>query len=83
MSRVAKMIEEGFLVGKVVVLRGVHNDRRNEWEYECRCLVCGKEFVCRRDHLLKPRSGCRSCVAKENGKAGKRKVVGVKNAEKK
>ena len=52
----------GSRVGAVTVLRRVYNSERRENEYECRCEVCGREFRCQANGLVKPRVGCRSCA---------------------
>lgn len=54
-------VQIGSRVGNVTVLRRVYNGERSENEYECRCEVCGGEFRCRADGLVKPRVGCRAC----------------------
>lgn len=62
MSKTSKVeINVGDKIGAVEVMRRVFNARRKEWEYVCRCR-CGNEFRTRKDHLLKPRVGCRACA---------------------
>lgn len=56
-------IEVGEKIGVVTVTGRVYNEARAEWEYVCRCR-CGSEFKTRKDHLLKPRQGCRACINK-------------------
>lgn len=63
MSRTAKLINIGEEVGVVTVVGRVYNEKRKEWEYMCECR-CGNRFKSRRDHLLKPRQGCRACINK-------------------
>lgn len=65
MGRIAKMLEVGAKIGVVTVVERVYNDVRKEWEYICECR-CGNRFKSRRDHLLKPRMGCRACISKVN-----------------
>lgn len=64
MGKTSKVeIAVGDKIGVVEVIRRVYNERRKEWEYVCRCR-CGNEFRTRKDHLLKPRIGCKACVNK-------------------
>lgn len=66
MGRIAKMFEIGERIGAVEIIGRVYNKDRQEWEYMCRC-QCGNEFKSRRDHLLRPREGCKMCINKVNG----------------
>lgn len=64
MGRISKIeISVGDKIGVVEVIGRVYNQKRKEWEYVCRCR-CGNEFKTRKDHLLKPRVGCRACANK-------------------
>lgn len=54
----------GKILGNIEVLGRVYNEKRKEWEFRCRCYGCMREFIVRKDHLLKPRNGCRSCSNK-------------------
>ena len=63
MSKRTKLFEIGEKIGVVEIIGRVYNERRREWEYLCRCR-CGNEFRSRRDHLLKPRQGCKACINK-------------------
>lgn len=67
MSRVAKVeISVGARIGAVEVIGCEYDAGRKKWEYVCRC-ECGNEFRTRKDHLLKPRIGCRACASRLNG----------------
>lgn len=66
MGRIAKLIDIGTKIGAVTVIGRVYNKQRQEWEYMCRC-QCGNEFKSRRDHLLRPREGCKVCINRVNG----------------
>lgn len=81
MSRTAKLINIGEEVGVVTVVGRVYNGARKEWEYMCECR-CGNRFKSRRDHLLKPREGCKACINRVNGEKRKNKRVGEKFAKK-
>lgn len=81
MSRVAKLINIGERVGVVTVVGRVYNGARKEWEYMCECR-CGNRFKSRRDHLLKPREGCKACINRVNGEKRKNKRVGGNFLEK-
>lgn len=61
--RIKVEVSVGDKIGAVEVIRRVYNERRKEWEYVCRCR-CGNEFKTRKDHLLRPRVGCRACANK-------------------
>ena len=62
MGRISKLeIAVGDKIGVVEVVGRVYNQKRKEWEYLCRCR-CGSEFRTMKDHLLKPRVGCRACA---------------------
>lgn len=63
MGKKCRMFEIGEKIGVVEITGRVYNEKRKEWEYICRCR-CGNEFRSRRDHLLKPRQGCRACINK-------------------
>ena len=63
MGKKCRMFEIGEKIGVVDVVSRIYNEVRKEWEYICRCR-CGNEFRARRDHLLKPRQGCRACINK-------------------
>lgn len=54
----------GEYVGAVKVVDKVYNKDRKEWEYMCRC-ECGNVFKSRKEHLLKPRLGCKKCVSRK------------------
>ena len=61
MSKVSVVIERGSRFGGLEVVERVHNEVRGEWEYRCRCLLCGGELTVRLDNLRKERVGCRAC----------------------
>ena len=63
MGKKCRLFEIGEKIGVVEVVSRIYNEVRKEWEYVCRCR-CGNEFRGRRDHLLKPRQGCRACINK-------------------
>lgn len=64
MGRISKIeISVGDKIGVVEVIGRVYNQKRREWEYLCKCR-CGNKFKTRKDHLLKPRVGCRMCINK-------------------
>lgn len=66
MGKRAKLFEIGEKIGVVTVVERVYNEVRKEWEYVCEC-KCGNRFKTRRDHLLKPRVGCKACINKVSG----------------
>lgn len=56
-------ISIGDKIGVVTILDKVYNNDRKEWEYICECR-CGNRFKTRKDHLTKPRQGCKACINK-------------------
>lgn len=66
MGKRAKLFEIGEKIGVVTVVERVYDEMRREWEYVCEC-KCGNRFKTRRDHLLKPRVGCKACINKISG----------------
>lgn len=63
MGKKCRLFEIGEKIGAVEIVGRVYDERRKEWGYECRCR-CGNEFRGRREHLLRPRQGCRACINK-------------------